>query len=714
MNNGAFGENFPYSNFHDLNMDWIIKIAKDFLDQYTNLQEMITSGEESLQNLTESGLEQLTSKADELEELLQDWYNTHSEDIADQLASALSDLNAWYTEHQNYLNNTLLYNIALFDQHAETKAAETLESIPADYSTLAEKVRAIDDNKLAIIPNTKNKLNCNTAQTQTINGVIFTPHFTRDFLDYIDVYGTASGNADYEIEGSLEAGDYILSSFLDWNGNPSVSTGVLTVYFGTGMEVIVASDAPRAGTVTQDGTAKIRIRVLSGNSADHVKVYPMVRTSDDSNTKYVPYNYYNSVQQDIIELYSSITKINNLLDLRISNKNQLNCNMAPVATISGVTFTPHFTRGFLDYINVNGTAEGGNADYEIETLLPTGNFILSSFIDGNGDAVDATNVLTIYFGPGMEVIVPADAPRTGSTSNSGNAKLRIRVLSGNTADNIKVYPMVRYNGVTDPAYVPYGYRKSVQSDLDDIYAEIEELQSYRNSHNILYGKTLVTAGDSITFGTDIDEDGLGQIPPIEMYLNDSDGNFSRVTGLYRKVYGYQIAERNNMVFYNAGVSGSTMQGEGGTNGFSLANGRYTKLPSHIDYITLWFGWNDKAIGTLGTINDQTNATFYGAYNIVIPYIQTNYPYAKLGLIVPYGTDEAHRNAIRELGNKWGVAVWDNYKGGTPLYYGKEDNVGVIESAVLANRAKYQANGAHPNYEGQKELSHMIEAWLRSI
>ena len=27
MNGGAFGENFPYSNFHDLNMDWIIKIA---------------------------------------------------------------------------------------------------------------------------------------------------------------------------------------------------------------------------------------------------------------------------------------------------------------------------------------------------------------------------------------------------------------------------------------------------------------------------------------------------------------------------------------------------------------------------------------------------------------------------------------------------------------------------------------------------------------
>ena len=44
MNTGAFGEGFPYSNFHDLNMDWIIKIAKDFLDQYTHIQQVIDQG----------------------------------------------------------------------------------------------------------------------------------------------------------------------------------------------------------------------------------------------------------------------------------------------------------------------------------------------------------------------------------------------------------------------------------------------------------------------------------------------------------------------------------------------------------------------------------------------------------------------------------------------------------------------------------------------
>ena len=132
MNTGAFGENFPYTNFHDLNMDWIIKIAKDFLDQYTHIQETI-----------ESGLEALDEKATNLEALLQEWYDTHSEDIANQLADALQDLNDWYTTHENYLNQTLQNNITAFDNHAEQKAAQTIESIPDDYTTVATNVTNI-------------------------------------------------------------------------------------------------------------------------------------------------------------------------------------------------------------------------------------------------------------------------------------------------------------------------------------------------------------------------------------------------------------------------------------------------------------------------------------------------------------------------------------------------------------------------------------------
>ena len=133
-------EQFPYTDMHQLNLDWIIKIAKDFLDQYTQIQDLISNGEESLQNLTTSGLEELQEKADGLETLLQEWYNTHSSDIANQLAAALQDLNAWYTLHQNYLDQTLTDKITAFNTAADQKAAEAIATIPSDYTALANKV----------------------------------------------------------------------------------------------------------------------------------------------------------------------------------------------------------------------------------------------------------------------------------------------------------------------------------------------------------------------------------------------------------------------------------------------------------------------------------------------------------------------------------------------------------------------------------------------
>ena len=134
MNTGIFGEGFPYSNFHDLNMDWIIKIAKDFLDQYTHIQEIIANGEESLQNQTTSGLEALQTKADALEALLQQWYNTHSEDIANQLADALNDMQTALTNALNDMQTALTQNLSDFQSGADARAQQAIATIPEDYT----------------------------------------------------------------------------------------------------------------------------------------------------------------------------------------------------------------------------------------------------------------------------------------------------------------------------------------------------------------------------------------------------------------------------------------------------------------------------------------------------------------------------------------------------------------------------------------------------
>ena len=128
-------EQFPYADLQQLNLDWIIKIAKDFLDQYTHIQQLITDGETNLETLTTDGLEALQTKATELEGLLQTWYDTHSQDIAQQLADALQELQ---TEYGDLLDD--------FRQQIETKAADTLETIPADYTDLSNNVLELNSN----------------------------------------------------------------------------------------------------------------------------------------------------------------------------------------------------------------------------------------------------------------------------------------------------------------------------------------------------------------------------------------------------------------------------------------------------------------------------------------------------------------------------------------------------------------------------------------
>ena len=138
-------QNFPYTDMHQLNLDWIIKIAKDFLDQYTHIQELIETGIQNIQNTTETGVNELTelynteiaglnSKYTELNNLLQAWYDTHSLDIATQLATSLAELTTATNDA-----------ITTFNARAAAKGAEVIASIPDDYTALGNQVQYLID-----------------------------------------------------------------------------------------------------------------------------------------------------------------------------------------------------------------------------------------------------------------------------------------------------------------------------------------------------------------------------------------------------------------------------------------------------------------------------------------------------------------------------------------------------------------------------------------
>lgn len=53
MNNGAFGERFPYTNFHDLNLDWIIEMVKKLTEDEEEQNRMIEELSKRIQPLEE-------------------------------------------------------------------------------------------------------------------------------------------------------------------------------------------------------------------------------------------------------------------------------------------------------------------------------------------------------------------------------------------------------------------------------------------------------------------------------------------------------------------------------------------------------------------------------------------------------------------------------------------------------------------------------------
>jgi lysophospholipase L1-like esterase len=135
------------------------------------------------------------------------------------------------------------------------------------------------------------------------------------------------------------------------------------------------------------------------------------------------------------------------------------------------------------------------------------------------------------------------------------------------------------------------------------------------------------------------------------------------------------------------------------------------MADDLDYLTLWFGWNDYAYSTLGTINDTEDTTFYGAWNKVLPALIQKYPLCKIGLIVPYGTNADFRQAVRDVGIKWGLPVLDLYSNQVPLVYFRE---GVDSTIQNLRRSTFTDDGTHPNQAGHYYISTFYENFLRSL
>lgn len=247
------------------------------------------------------------------------------------------------------------------------------------------------------------------------------------------------------------------------------------------------------------------------------------------------------------------------------------------------------------------------------------------------------------------------------------------------------------------------WERLIYSPTGEVSLNWSRIDLSADTSNYLKGKKLVTAGDSYTAASWAWSD----------EYKEYDG----------KNFGYYIAQRNGMSFVNAGISGSTMAIP--TNGVGhnpFVVDRYLNIPADADYLTLWFGINDAANCTLGTIDDEVDNTFYGAWNKVLRYYLTNRPWLKILIVVTTGaigwdgdTRLDFRQAIRNVAEKWGYPYldWEKDKA-IPAFFDRE---GMSTEAQTLRRDAFGYNGpneGHPNPQWYEYESTIIEAKLRSI
>ena len=604
MNTGIFGEGFPYSNFHDLNMDWIIKIAKDFLDQYTHIQEVIANGEQSLQDLTASGLEQLQEKETNLEELLQAWYDTHSEDIAGQLASALEDLNEWYTTHENYLDNTLTENINAFDSHADTKALQTIASIPDDYTTLFNQVqnlqKQIELNVSNLIPFgetiTYNYTNLPVfADHKYISqeGVLQdeSPNITSSVL-YLPSKGIKKLSITATATQSLYSGAYIV--VVDYKGT------VKTYLFS-------------GSSLTTQGTTYYIEFDRNGFNYDTLMLINWIGRTGESveSNSAITVEYYEKNEWTMLPEIESVANkaydiyTPSLLIYETAKYMDFRGDLQSLASSNVRIFDPEL----IDSITI--TYEAGHSSY------PTVETPFAILKDSQGNLVDVLN-----------------------PTSAGTYTMKI--------DHQKSFKGTLYINEFDTNNRQHSWRTYGGLDLFVTYHMIVERRvtdiEFKYSNNIrkpfdFHNKTIVFIGDSITAGV-IDTD-----PDIEYTQNTWVKHFCDVVG----ATGINIAVAGSCYYKNSNQSATSILEQ------------LQSVQDAPDYFFIAGGTNDWLFGT-------TDSNMRSSVQSVISYLHTNYPNVPVIFITPINcykwdgypqtlkinTIQHYRNIISEevLANDW--------------------------------------------------------------
>ncbi len=233
------------------------------------------------------------------------------------------------------------------------------------------------------------------------------------------------------------------------------------------------------------------------------------------------------------------------------------------------------------------------------------------------------------------------------------------------------------------------WKKLATTDItDNLAAKIAAIQTPSTG---LTGKKWLAVGDSITVG-----------------LNAT------------KSYADVLAERYSATLTKHATSGAWISAGTGTIAIpNILSQTYTSLPdsANFDFITIAAGTNDRingVDGNLGTPDDRTTATYYGAWHTLCAGLKSKYPNARMLVIsqTPRSGLRSNPNNPTDLDKKFKAIkdVCDYYS--IPVWAGHE-NFGFHPDDNATFKSTYMPDGLHPSDAGHIWYANRLEQAILS-
>lgn len=326
----------------------------------------------------------------------------------------------------------------------------------------------------------------------------------------------------------------------------------------------------------------------------------------------------------------------------------------------------------------------GNYNFEFE---------VSSKVDGNDESITTSNATYEVKGS----ILTNLNEETSSSPDLPILKQLIEQVKSLQGGDLTGYQKKSDTSLETTSKEIVGAINEVNSQYKDIVKKIESgnvnLSSYATKNDLQN----VVLEKVVSDNTDV-------VNILNLWKNKKGGCLgdSISAGYYTDKTFYNVAKDilHMSEFVNYGISGTCI---GGTDSNAMSI-RYSTMSDDLDVILVAGGVNDMGLNiALGTPNDTTTSTFYGALKVLCEGLLTKYPKGTIIFITPaqvgkpinfYSEPNAqgytvkdYRDAVIEVCSNYPVYVYDNY------------TMSGIYPKNNTNRNIYTKDGLHWNTAG---------------